>query len=144
MDLGVTEAQDYQRRYGNLTDAIGRQINEEDKVFADRESNYANKVAMQGKINENRQAAWGDIANMGFGLANFGLAGGGEMASQALGGLFQGRLPGPGLQGPQINQFGLQQALGNLPGTQSSPFAGGQMPGGYMPITYGMPRIGPR
>jgi hypothetical protein len=75
-ELAQAEAQDYQRRYANMADAQEGVIREGDKVFQDRESNFQNKVAMQGKINENRQNSWGEVSNLGFGLASVGLSGG--------------------------------------------------------------------
>ena len=75
-NLGQAEAQDYQRRYNNYGQAQEGVINEQDKVFQDGVRKFENKVGMQGKINENRQNSWGEIANMGFGLANFGMSGG--------------------------------------------------------------------
>jgi hypothetical protein len=75
-DLGMAEAQDYQRRYGNYTQAQEGVINEGDKVFQDNVRRFQNKVGMQGQINQNRQNSWGEISNLGFGLANFGMSGG--------------------------------------------------------------------
>jgi hypothetical protein len=75
-DLGQAEAQDYQRRYGNYSNAQDGVIQEQDKVFQDGVRRFENKVGMQGKINENRQNSWGEVSNMGFGLANFGMSGG--------------------------------------------------------------------
>lgn len=75
-NLGMAEAQDYQRRYGNYNQAQEGVIQEQDKVFNDGVRRFENKVGMQGKINENRQNSWGEISNLGFGLANFGLSGG--------------------------------------------------------------------
>jgi len=75
-NLGITEAQDYQRRYGNLSDAQEGVIREGDKVFRDKERRFGNKMQVSGAINENRQNNWGDISNMGFGLADFAMSGG--------------------------------------------------------------------
>jgi hypothetical protein len=75
-DLGMAEAQDYQRRYGNYSNAQDGVIQEQDKVFQDGVRRFENKVGMQGKINENRQNSWGEIANLGFGIANMGMSGG--------------------------------------------------------------------
>jgi hypothetical protein len=74
--LGQMEAQDYQRRYGNLENAQEGVIREQDKVFQNEQQNWNNRVAMQGAINENRQKTWGEIGNLGFGLASFGMSGG--------------------------------------------------------------------
>jgi hypothetical protein len=67
--LAGTEAADYQRRYGNY-------INEKDKVFADELRQYQTKAQLQGARQENMQNTFGDIANLGMGLANFEAAGG--------------------------------------------------------------------
>lgn len=75
-ELGMNEAQDYQRRYGNLVGAQQGLISEQDKVFNDDIRRYGDKVAIRGAQNENRQNSWGDISNFGFGLANFSASGG--------------------------------------------------------------------
>jgi len=75
-NLGMAEAQDQQRRMGNWEAALQGQIGEEDKVFGDELRRYGNKVQTQGAIAENRSNTWGDISNMGFGLADFAQAGG--------------------------------------------------------------------
>jgi hypothetical protein len=76
MNLGVEEAQDYQRRYGNLVNAQEGVIREGDKVYDDTLRRYGNRFQVNAAQNENRQNTWGDISNLGFGVANFGLAGG--------------------------------------------------------------------
>lgn len=65
--LGEDEANDYQRRYANEVAAQEGVMNEEQRVFG-------NKVQFQGAISANQQAGWGDISNMGFGIADFGLS----------------------------------------------------------------------
>lgn len=75
-ELGEDEATDYQRRYGNQVAAQEGLINEQDKVFQDQTRRFGNKVQIQGAISGNQQAGWGDISNMGFGIASFGLNGG--------------------------------------------------------------------
>lgn len=67
--LAGAEAADYQRRYGNY-------VNEKDKVFADELRQYQTKAQLQGARQENMQNTFGDIANLGMGLANFEAAGG--------------------------------------------------------------------
>jgi hypothetical protein len=67
--LGQAEATDYQRRYGNLTAAQA----------ADYEAamqQYGLKSQIQGAQQENRQNTWGDVAGLGFGVANFAAQGG--------------------------------------------------------------------
>ena len=75
-NLGMAEAQDQQRRMGNWEAALQGQIGEEQNVFNDELRRYGNKVQTQGAIAENRSNTWGDISNMGFGLADFAQAGG--------------------------------------------------------------------
>ncbi len=74
--LAMNEAQDYQRRYGNLAGAQEGMIREGDKVFNDKIRRFNDTLSIKGAQNANRQNSWGDISNMGFGLAQFGLAGG--------------------------------------------------------------------
>jgi hypothetical protein len=76
MQLGQMEAQDGQRRYGNLAGAQQGMIGEQDKLFQDKVRRFQDKAQISGAINENRQNGWGDISNLGFGMMNFGLAGG--------------------------------------------------------------------
>lgn len=75
-NLGIQESQDYQRRYGNLSQAQEGVIQEGDKVFSDQKRRFGNKMQVKGAINENRQNNWGDVSNMGFGLADFAMKGG--------------------------------------------------------------------
>lgn len=74
--LGLDEANDYQRRYGNYTGAQEGMINEGDKVFQDETRRWQDKVQIGGAINQNRQNNWGSISNGGFALANVGINGG--------------------------------------------------------------------
>lgn len=90
--LGANEAQDYQRRYSNLTGAQEGVINEGDKVYQDQVRRFGDLAQIRGMQNANRQQNWQDISNMGFGLANFGMAGGmrglfGGGNNQATGGM---------------------------------------------------------
>jgi hypothetical protein len=75
-NLGEKEAQDYQRRYANLEGAQEGQISEEQKAYQDKIRKFQDIAQIRGAQNANRQAAWGSLSNLGFGLANFGLAGG--------------------------------------------------------------------
>lgn len=75
-DLGVQEAQDYQRRYQNLEGAQQGVINEQDKVFQDQVRRFQDTAQIQGQMNANRQANWGDLSNLGFSLADMGMSGG--------------------------------------------------------------------
>lgn len=74
--LGVQEAQDYQRRLHNLTGAQEGVIREGDKVYGDQVRRFHDKANVKAAQNENRQNTWGDISNFGFGLMDFGLNGG--------------------------------------------------------------------
>jgi hypothetical protein len=99
-DLGMSEAQDYQRRYQNLGSAQQGVIQEGDKVFQDKIRRFNDMASIRGAQNANRQNSWGDVSNMGFGLMNFGLAGG-----------FKNMLGGGGNRGG--NNAG-QGGLGNI------------------------------
>jgi hypothetical protein len=90
--LGQAEAGDYQRRYGNVVNAQDAMVNEGDKMFQDKLRHYYNEVQTKGAINENKQNNWGEVTNVGFGLANLALSafgaggGGGGMMGQGGGG----------------------------------------------------------
>lgn len=73
--LGINEAQDYQRRYGNLVGAQEGMINEGDKVYNDQVRRFGDRVQMTGAQAENRGNTWSDIANLGFGVADLGFNG---------------------------------------------------------------------
>lgn len=75
-DLGLMETQDYQRRYQNQSMAQEGVIREQDKVYQDKVRRFQDQLAAQGVMSQNRQAGWGDVANMGFGLMDFGMASG--------------------------------------------------------------------
>jgi hypothetical protein len=77
--LAGQEAQDYQRRYGNYQE-------EQQRKFADELRQYQTRSQLEGAIQENKQNTWGDIANMGFGLASFNAQGG--FGDKGLKGLF--------------------------------------------------------
>lgn len=74
--LNERDDMDYQRRYGNLLNAEEGVIREGDKVFSDDIRRFGNEFQIGGAINANRQNTWGDISNLGFGLADFGMSGG--------------------------------------------------------------------
>lgn len=75
-NLATQEALDYQRRYGNLTNAQAIQMNEDDKVFQDSVRRFQDTAQIRGAQNANRQNTWSSISNLGFGAMNLGLAGG--------------------------------------------------------------------
>lgn len=74
--LANQEDQDYQRRYSNLTGAQQGEIQEGDKVYQDQVRRFGDLAQIRGQQNANTQAAWQGISNLGYGIANFGLAGG--------------------------------------------------------------------
>lgn len=84
--LGIQESQDYYNRLQNLTGAQQGMIEEGDKVYQDQVRKFQDLAAIRGAQNQNRQNTWQGISNLGFGLANFGMAGG----DNGLGGLFGG------------------------------------------------------
>lgn len=124
--LAQNEAQDYQRRYANQVGAQQGMINEGDKVFQDEERRFGNKLQIQGAINQNKQNNWGDIANMGYGVASFGMAGGMDG--------MKGMFGGGGNQGmssqPQM-QFTPQSSAGW--GAAPQPMQTGGINTGWMP-----------
>lgn len=73
--LGQAEAQDYQRRYGNLASAQESMAEEQAREFEQKMRNYQMQTQIQGAINENRQNMFGDISNAGFGVAMLGAQG---------------------------------------------------------------------
>ncbi len=79
-NLGQQEAQDYYRRLENQGQAQQGVMNEAQRVegnmFNDQLRKYQNKMDIQGAMQQNRQNTWGDISNLGFGLADFGMSGG--------------------------------------------------------------------
>lgn len=75
-DLGAKEAEDYQRRYANLSSAEQGQIQEGDKVYQDQIRRFQDLAQIRGQQNANTQNAWSSISNAGFGVASFGLSGG--------------------------------------------------------------------
>lgn len=74
-NLGIDEANDYQRRLSNLNQAQEGLIAEGDKVFGDQIRRFGNEFQVRAAQNENRQNTWGDISNFGFSLANMGATG---------------------------------------------------------------------
>jgi hypothetical protein len=74
--LGQQETADSQRRYGNLVGAQDAQVNEDDKVYNDQVRRFQDNAQLQGQIQENKQNNWGDVAGIGFGLADYGMASG--------------------------------------------------------------------
>lgn len=75
--LGQQEAQDYQRRYGNLVGAQEGMISEGDKVYQDQVRRYQDMAQIQGAQSENNTSGMSDVGNFGWGLADFGMAGSG-------------------------------------------------------------------
>ncbi len=75
-NLGIQERQDYYNRLQNLTGAQQGMIEEGDKAYQDQLRRFNDLVQIRGAQQANRQATWGDISNLGFGLADFGMSGG--------------------------------------------------------------------
>lgn len=78
-NLETQEAQDYQRRYGNLVGAQDASIQEGDKVFQDQVRRFQDAAQIRGAQAQNRSSAWNSLSNLGFGAMNLGLAGGSSM-----------------------------------------------------------------
>lgn len=75
-DLNADEANYFQQNLNNLNSAQEGMIQEGDKVYGDQVRRYGNKVQIKGAQAENRTNNWSDIANLGFGVADFGMNGG--------------------------------------------------------------------
>jgi hypothetical protein len=75
-DLAQQEAQGYQQRYQNLSGAQQGMIEEGDKVYQDQVRRFQDLAQIRGMQTRNTQNAWQGVSNLGFGLLNFGLAGG--------------------------------------------------------------------
>jgi hypothetical protein len=132
--LAGQEAQDYQRRYGNYQE-------EQQRKFADELRQYQTRSQLEGAIQENKQNTWGDIANMGFGLASFNAQGG--FGDKGLKGLF-GKSGGGGVN--QANAVANMSKMGYP--RMTSPTNTGAMQGAYNPIALsnmanmGQPQMG--
>lgn len=68
--LGLQEAGDYQRRYGNL-------VNEEQYNQAQRMQDFETVNSAQAAIAQNRAKSWGDVTQFGMGAASVALGGAG-------------------------------------------------------------------
>jgi len=89
-NLGQQEAQDYYRRLDYQGQAQQGVMDESQRVegnmFNDQLRKYQNKMDIQGAISQNRQNTWGDISNLGFGMADFAMSaanGGGASAGKS-------------------------------------------------------------
>jgi hypothetical protein len=72
--LAQAEMADYQRRYGNLAQAQDAQAAEQQRLFEDQLRRYQMQTQLQGAIQQNRAATWGDISNFGMGVADIGVS----------------------------------------------------------------------
>jgi len=73
--LGQMEAQDYQRRYQNLSQAQQEQIAEQQREYEDQVRRYQMQSQIEAAQQENRQNLMGDISNLGFAGAYLGQQG---------------------------------------------------------------------
>lgn len=76
--LGIQEGQDYYNRLNNLNSAQDAKIAEGDKVFQDQVRRFNDMAAIRGAQTQNTANAFSTVSNLGFGLMNFGLSGGGN------------------------------------------------------------------
>jgi len=74
--LGLQEAGDYQRRYGNL-------VNEEQYNQAQRMQDFETVNSAQAAIAQNRAKSWGDVTQFGMAAASAALGGAGTGANGA-------------------------------------------------------------
>jgi len=141
--LGQAEAADYQRRYGNLAAAQESQAQEQQRVYEDQLRRFQMQTQLQGAMQENRAATWGDIGNLGMGVMNASLAGGfdtalagkggGSPSVQATGGGFsspsQTNIPGTMLPSNMLSMgYGSTNPYSNIPNNWLSPTYGQTTP----------------
>jgi len=128
-NLGQQEAQDYYRRLENQGQAQQGVMNEATRIegnqYQDQLRKYQNKLDIQGAIQQNRQNTWGDISNLGFGLADFGLSGGfnnmfGQTNRSVINGLSQGNVNNSGVRNAPITRSGSGQYFGSYTNIGSS------------------------
>ena len=91
--LGMEEAGDYQRRYGNFVGAQEGLINEQDKVYQDKVRRFQDMSQIQGAKAQNSAASWQELSNFGMGMANFGVASGWKWPGSSGGGTNGGANP---------------------------------------------------
>lgn len=75
-NLATTESQNKYGMLSNLNNAYAAMIAEGDKSFADQTRRFDNKVAVKGMQQQNSQAPWKSLSNLGGSIASFGTAGG--------------------------------------------------------------------
>jgi hypothetical protein len=102
-NLSMQEAQDYQRRYGNLVNAQATNIQEGDKVFQDKIRRFQDEAQIRGAQNANRQNTWSSLSNLGFGVMNLGMAGGFDGMFGGGGGRGANKAPGAYGYDPKFN-----------------------------------------
>lgn len=73
--LAGQESADYQRRLANLGQAQEAQVEEQQKEYQDQMNRYQMETQIKAAEQENRQANWGDVANLGFTGAMLGQQG---------------------------------------------------------------------
>lgn len=101
-NLASAEAQDYQRRYGNLSQAQEGQIQEGDKAYQDQVRRFQDLAQIRGAQAHNRQSSWQSLSNLGFGMMGLGMSGGGNMFGSG------GRNANNAAQG---NQYGQEHTM---------------------------------
>lgn len=104
-NLGVSESQDKQRRFGIFSDVTGQMVRENDKVYEDKLRKYYDdlnrKNSLEGASMQNKAGFWGGLDNVigaGLGLALPGgplsgmFGGGNNNNNAAMGGADLGRI----------------------------------------------------
>ncbi len=116
--LGMTETQDYQRRYGNLVDAQNTQINESDKVFQDKVRQFQDKVQFAGARAANNAANWQTVSNLGQSVMGLGLSGMGwsDLIGRSGGGRNAGQSSLAGVGGVPFTSASMSPMVGGAPG----------------------------
>jgi hypothetical protein len=74
--LGMEEAGDYQRRYGNVSNAQDGLMEEQNRVFQDKVRRFQDRAQIEGAQQQNNGATWQELSNFGIGMANLGVSAG--------------------------------------------------------------------
>jgi hypothetical protein len=72
--LQQQEAADYQRRYGNYVNAQQMDYQASIQDYQNRMQDMQNRMQIEGAINQNKQANWGDLSNLGMAGLNLAAA----------------------------------------------------------------------
>lgn len=144
--LGQMEAQDYQRRYGNLASAQEAQIAEQQREYEDQVRRYQNQAQIEAAQQENRQNLMGDISNLGFAGAYLGQQGffgtnplgrRSAVAPTTQGAVTPTTSPLSNIPSNMLNMgYGQQQPYSNIPSNMLNMGYGTQQPYAWVPSNW--------